>query len=403
MKEIIFIIGNYKNGGVAMRSTNLANQFAGYGYQVTLLSTKEIGADVYFKREVNVTLISLADYLKEHDGDLNVKKVSVSVQNRIRFYKATRRIAGRSRKMDHRLAAEIRGLRRGEALREFLYSHKGAILIPFGFACYEMAYYASRGLGCKLVYAERNAAELECPSGVDEKAEAMRILGKADGAVLQTRDELAFYKDCAWRNADVIHNPVKPDLPEPYHGERRKTVVNFCRVSAQKNLPLLIGAFEKLHQVYSDYSLEIYGNTVGENEDALKEELISLLRENGQDGYIHFLPPAADVHQKVRDAAMFVSSSDFEGLSNSMIEAMTIGLPCVCTDCLGGGARELIRDGENGLLTPIGDEDALYRAMKRMIDEPALAAWCGEKAAEIRDELAAEKIGKQWMSLIERL
>lgn len=180
-------------------------------------------------------------------------------------------------------------------------------------------------------------------------------------------------------------------------------MVNFCRIANQKNLPLMIEAFVKLHQDYPDYQLEIYGNTVELQEEKLRDKLISSINQNGYSDFISILPPAADVHQRVRDAAMFVSSSDFEGLSNSMIEAMAIGLPCVCTDCLGGGAREVIRDGVNGLLVPMNDVDALYLGMKRFIENPLLAEQCGHSAANIREDLSAERIAAQWLKLIERL
>lgn len=57
---------------------------------------------------------------------------------------------------------------------------------------------------------------------------------------------------------------------------------------------------------------------------------------------------------------MFVSSSDFEGISNSMLEAMGMGLPVVVTDCPVGGARMVIQDGVNGLLVPVGDTKTMY-------------------------------------------
>ena len=97
---------------------------------------------------------------------------------------------------------------------------------------------------------------------------------------------------------------------------------------------------------------------------------------------------------------MFVSSSDFEGMSNSMLEAMALGLPCVCTDCPAGGARAVIKDGENGLLTPVGDSHALYLAMKKVAENPELAAKLSKNSVKIREEQSVDKIIKKWMELI---
>ncbi len=403
MKHIIFVIGNYKNGGVAMRATNLANQFGANGYRVTLLSTKEIGKEIFFEQKENVELVSLKQFAEAHENEPEIRKDREKQAEQIKRYKRLRRFVRHISSLDRKLENQIKGLRRSRQLRDYLLLNQGAVLIPFGLACYEMSYYASRGLGCQLVYAEKNAAELECPSDPLERKAMFRILRQADGAVLQTQNEIDFYKGCLERNAVVIHNPIKNGLPRPYKGKRRPVVVNFCRISKQKNLPLLISAFRRLHEEYPEYSLEIYGNAVEPLEETQRDELVQSIAEKGETSYIHILPPAADVHQRVRDCAMFVSSSDFEGLSNSMIEAMAIGMPCVCTDCLGGGAREMITDGENGLLVPMQDEEALYLAMRRFVLKPELAEKCGRNAARITEEMNAKTIGEQWMDLLERL
>ena len=71
-----------------------------------------------------------------------------------------------------------------------------------------------------------------------------------------------------------------------------------------------------------------------------------------------------------------------------------------CTDCEGGGARMMIRNGENGLLTPIGDKQAMYEAMKKLVENPAYAACLGCEAAKIRHELSIEKIADRWETMI---
>jgi glycosyltransferase involved in cell wall biosynthesis len=211
--------------------------------------------------------------------------------------------------------------------------------------------------------------------------------------VFQTQEERDYYTWLKCPTA-VIPNPVKEDLPAPFTGERRHEIVNFCRLNKQKNIPLLIGAFEKLLREYPDYTLRIYGR--GDE----KDNLVALTREKGLEDSVFFEDFASDVHDRIRDAAMYVCSSDFEGLSNSMLEAMAIGLPCVCTDCEGGGARMMIQDGKNGLLTPIGDEEALYQAMKKLADDPAFAARLGREAANVRQELSIYQIADRWETMI---
>lgn len=401
MKHIVFVVGNYKNGGVAMRATNLANEFAKKGYEVTILVTKDIAKDIFFEHHENVSIVSLKEFISANYNNKTSVKHIHKRNLRIRLVKYLRYISKLFPKWDKKLSFEIKGLRRSENISVFIANNPGCVYIPFGIDYFELTCYGAKGINHKILYAERNAPEVEFSKDVDQKKRLMRLLFKTDGAVLQTKTELEFYNG-RLKNAVVINNPVKAKLPEPFKGERRKVVVNFCRISEQKNLPLLINAFIEFHKIHPDYTLEIYGNTVEKIEDDLKEKYTEMISSLNAEEYIKILPPKGDIHSVVRDCAMFVSSSDFEGLSNSMIEAMAIGLPCVCTDCLGGGAREMITDSENGLLVPMNDTNALAEAMCRIAEDKELSKKCSENAAKVRKTHAVESIAEKWLEVIEK-
>ena len=400
MKHIVFVIGNYKNGGVAMRSTNLANAFAEKGYNVTILVTKTISENVFFEHHENVDVIELSKYIEEHKNDKTIVNYLKKQQFKIRVIKLVRYATRFFKNFDLNLAEVIKSIRKSQDLSVFVLNNKKSLYITFGIGCYEKTFSVVKPFGSKIIYAERNASEVEFPEESDKRSRLINLVVKADGVVLQTKDELKFYEG-KLKNSAVINNPVKEDLPEKYIGERRKVIVNFCRISNQKNLPLLFEAMQKLHKDYPEYVLEIYGNTVEKHEEELLKEYKELIKAWNAESYIKLLPPSKDVHKIIRDCAMFVSSSDFEGLSNSMIEAMAIGLPCVCTDCLGGGAREMITDGENGLLVPMNDPESLYQAMKRFIEDPELAEKCSKNAEKKREELSLPVIADKWLKYIE--
>lgn len=398
MKHIVFVIGNYKNGGVAMHSTNLANEFAKKGYACTILVTGEMGKDVFFELRDNVKVVSVSEYTELFKENKDVLKYLKKQQAKIKFFKTLRYITRVLPKFDLLLAEEIRKIRKGIGLGAFATNHRNSIYIPFGIDCYLNAFFAIKPLGCKIIYAERNASEVEIPK--NERERLIKLVCKANGVVLQTENELAFYGN-KLKNAAVINNPVKAGLPERFTGERRKIIVNFCRISSQKNLYLLVNAFSLLKDSHPDYTLEIYGNTVAYSEETLLADLKKYVTDKKMNDSIKFFPARADIHNVVKDCAMFVSSSDYEGLSNSMLESLAIGLPCVCTDCLGGGARELITDGENGLLVPMQDPESLYLAIKRFIEDSALSEKCSQNAVKVRDTHSAEKIAGKWLRYIE--
>ena len=99
--------------------------------------------------------------------------------------------------------------------------------------------------------------------------------------------------------------------------------------------------------------------------------------------------------------SVFVSSSDFEGMSNSMLEAMAIGLPVVCTDCPIGGARMVIKNNINGILTPVGDDRIFADEIIGLLKNPEKAKRLGKQASELREQLNIKKIAKEWEKLFE--
>jgi glycosyltransferase involved in cell wall biosynthesis len=100
---------------------------------------------------------------------------------------------------------------------------------------------------------------------------------------------------------------------------------------------------------------------------------------------------------------MYVSSSDYEGLSNSMLEAMAIGLPVICTDCPCGGARMVIKNYDNGILVPVRNTERLAEAMSEIADNYELSNMLSIRARRIREYLAPDKITAQWIQVIEAL
>lgn len=114
-------------------------------------------------------------------------------------------------------------------------------------------------------------------------------------------------------------------------------------------------------------------------EGELEEDLSALAGELGLADRVHFEGFREDVYEEMRDAEQFVMSSDFEGLSNALMEAMQMGLACISTDCT--GSDELIEDGRDGLIVPVGDAEAMARAMCQLAEDPDLRRQIGRAAA----------------------
>ncbi len=401
-KELIIAFSYYGIGGAQRRAFALADSFAKEGYDVYVLavsgSDSTIEDENYYNVNKNVKLILIPEYYENNKTNKNIVESDKIINKKITFLKKIQSVFKPFKKITKYINFCINGLRKSYALRSFMISHQDSIVIHFGFNIYDILHFAIKGLNCKIIYAETNASN-------KYKAERFfklikKKIQKADAFIFQTEEEKSDHNLTESKIAYVIHNPIKSGLPQPYEGARNKTIVNFCRLSRQKNLLLLIKAFEMLHKDFPDYRLEIYADTTDPNNTEYRNELTSYINSNNLNDCVFILPPSPDIHNIILKSAMFVSSSDYEGISNSMIEAMAIGLPCICTDCDGGGAREMITDGENGLLVPVRDSEALKTAMSRMITEDGLSEKCGKNAAKIRETHSLEKISEKWIKII---
>lgn len=226
-----------------------------------------------------------------------------------------------------------------------------------------------------------------------------KLTSRASGFVFQTKDVQTWY-DPYLKNVKsaVIPNAINPAFIRPkYEGEREKTIVGAGRLSKQKNFELLIRAFARVADKFLEHKLVIYGK------GALLEELQSLAAELGVRDRVEFPGFADNMPQILERSGMFVLSSDYEGMPNALMEAMASGLPCVSTDCGGGGARFLIENGKNGILIPQRDEGALASAIEKILSEQALAAKLGENARKLQETLAPEKIYGEWERFIQQV
>jgi glycosyltransferase involved in cell wall biosynthesis len=88
-------------------------------------------------------------------------------------------------------------------------------------------------------------------------------------------------------------------------------------------------------------------------------------------------------------ASVFVQSSRWEGLPSVLVEAMACGTPVVATDCP-GGTREILEDGQLGMLVPIGDDYALADAILRTLDKPVQANAMARKVEEFTLDRAVD-------------
>lgn len=274
-------------------------------------------------------------------------------------------------------------------LRRVFKQENPDIILSFLVVVNMLSILANLGLRSKLIISERNDPN-QNPRQSWVRRVRNRLYRLADGFVFQTPDAKAYFAPSIQQRSTVIANPLSTQLPEPFTGERQKVFVTAVRLAPQKNLPMLMRSFARLHRDFPDYTLEIYGE--GPDRDVL-QQLISTLKA---ERFIFLKGFAQNLYARTAPATAFVLPSNYEGLSNSMIEALALGVPVISTDHPIGGARMFIKSHENGLLVSVGDEQALYEAMRYIVENPQQAANMAKKATQIRTQLSLPHVVEQW-------
>ncbi|MDO4350880.1 MAG: glycosyltransferase family 4 protein [Eubacteriales bacterium] len=248
----------------------------------------------------------------------------------------------------------------------------------------------------KIIYAERG------DPGDKEYSKLLKVirnwaLPHIDGFVFQSEGAKNYFDEAIQKKSVIIHNAVSvPNEICPFLGQRDKRIVSVGRLHPQKNHKLLINAFAQIADEIPDYTLEIYGD--GELRDALQEQITRLDLKNR----VFLKGSCADIFDRIRTAALFVLSSDYEGLPNALIEAMALGLPCISTDCRPGGAREIINNGFDGLIVPCNDTQALAKAIKKVICNDEFAKTLSARAPRNIRNFDKDRIYDEWEDFIVR-
>ena len=215
---------------------------------------------------------------------------------------------------------------------------------------------------------------------------------RADHIVFQSEKIRGMFGRGVREKSSILKNPVM--IPQPADERREKKIVTMGRLSPQKNHALLIRSFARFHERFPDYRLHIFG------EGSLEEETRRLIAALRLEEAVILEGNDPAVHERIRDAEMFVLSSDFEGLSNALLECMSRGIACISTRC--EGSVDVIRDGNNGLLVDIGDEEGLARAMCALAGDPALRRRLERQAAADLKAYDKDEVAKDWESVILR-
>ena len=219
----------------------------------------------------------------------------------------------------------------------------------------------------------------------------VKHLSRLDRFVVLTEEDFHSWKELD--NTIVIPDPVS-FKPSGISRQENKRVIAVGRYAYQKGFDMLLEAWSMIEKQCPEWRLAIYGmgdRTPYEQQAARLGLDMTRCHINGS---------TADIEKEYSESSLFVLSSRFEGFGMVLVEAMSCGLPVVSFACP-CGPRDIVSNGQNGLLVENGNVGQLAKAMLSLISDDDMRRKMGESAKDDAQRFDMDVIAGQWQKLFE--
>ena len=362
-KKYLFVVPSLSKGGAERVVSILASEL------------------VKQNREAVVVTHFRAD--KEYPVNNDVKVVCLSNLNEAEYRK----------KMSTAYLVKLAGMLRREIIQQ-----EPDYILPFLWTTCVRTDLALMGSSLKgrVIQTVRNNPEV-FPKNAMMKKYRNNLVRKSRLTIVQNNQQKQYFPETQWNKIKVLPNPVSSALSqiERREDESQFKIVGVGRLEAQKNFDLLIDAVADVSEKYGNVKLDIYGE--GSMKDHLQEHIDCI--NLGQK--ITLKGRSSDYSEIYGTASAFVLSSDFEGMPNTLLEAMAVGLPCISTDCP-TGPSDIIESGKNGILVPMGDRNRLSQEIENLIQQNEMRIDLSKADKQtILTRYTPEKITQKFISICE--
>lgn len=357
--KICFLIYSLGSGGAERAITGLANYWA-KEHQVTIITLVESAPFYKLQREVELKYC-----LKK------TKEITTT------------------------FSSLLDGLKRLRRLIIFLKEARTDVLLSFMHTSNIYSIWACKLLGIPCIISERANHNVYQLPKIHKKLRNFSY-PYANTLVVQTLGNKIFYeKYFKTLPIKIIPNAVSTDFKTKKKSKKQNEsmILNVGSFKDGKAQDLLIRAFAKLEN--KDWKLIFLGK--GPNLENFKK----LSRELEVAGHVEFRGVQKNVASYYNQAQLFVFTSEHEGFPNALLEALYFGVPSISTNCPHGPA-DMITDGENGFLVPVGDVDVLAEKMELLMNSEALQEKFRNNALKSTQKYEMEAIAHKWMEVIKK-
>lgn len=380
--KLVLVISSLEVGGAQRVMTTLANAWS-QRFKKVLIITLDPTDEVFFPLDPKVRVIPAFPVKRGRLGPCRDTEVG-----------------------EKWMREAVKGIQRVRVLRRLLSQYPTDVIVSFMEEINVITLLASRGRSTPVIVSDRldpNIRRWLSPG--KERVRPYGVLRRitypwAGAVVVQTEAAKAGFSKRLQRRVFVIPNAVRLSPTSVQSFDQRTaripTVVTVGRVAKQKNQALLLRAFARLLPKHPRWRLMIVGD------GPLRADLEQLVNELGIADRTAITGFQKEPQRYLQQADLFVLTSHAEGFPNALLEAMSLGLPVISTNCDFGPA-EIIHDGKNGILVPCLDEDSLVQAMDRLMSDPALRKKLGDAALNVRSRYSFDSVLFLWDEVFARV
>lgn len=376
MKIVYCMIDCSLDGGTERTISIQASYLAEHGYEVHII-TEEIP-----KYDKNMYYFS--HKIQFHHLDIGYQKVD----NSISPFRIWRRI---KKGQEHRQKLERLLFRLHPDFTISVFGHEASFLYSLKDGSRKVLQYHFSRYSRSIEFKYNGASVSQKLFTLIKEWRKRTFINRYDAFVVLTKEDAKDWKNI--RNLYVIANPLS-FITETSSSCLNKQVISVGRLTVLKGFDMLLEAWSIVASKHPDWRLTIYGK----GEELTK--LQALIRQYALGDSVDIFPPTRDIADKYLESSVYVMTSRSEGFGMVLLEAMACGVPCVSFDAPCGPA-EIISDGEDGFVTPLGDVWGLAEKLSLLMSNDDLRIKMGKNARRNVLRYSVDRVMKQWVDLFD--
>ena len=357
--HLTLIISSLGPGGAERVLSELANYWTLKGHQISLITLASPKSQPFYLLDSRINLIQLNQNQTESSTMKRVKNI----------------------------------LKRLFCLRKAIHQLKPDVIVSFIDIMNVTTLIATMGLKIPVVVSERIDPNFHSINKLYTWLR-LRFYPFSQKIIVQTKNSANYFPSSFRHFIKIIPNPVV--IPKNYKinlSKKVQYIVTVGRLSIQKDHVTLIHAFSNVLKIHPDLTLTIYG------EGSERTKLEGLITSLSLQHKVHLPGTTKNIHEALMNADLFIFPSRYEGFPNALCEAMAIGLPVIASNC--SGNVDIVRDGVDGRLFPVGNIDALTNITLQLLDDPQQCARLAEEAKKVCNRFHPDHIFTMWDQVID--